>query len=571
MSSEKSKFYRDNENLSKSLNSSNNKYKKYNTKSEMFPYYSKNKANPNMYIKLDPEYLENNYKKEENFQNNNNNYNNKNYRINPNNTKNNYYVNNNNFRKSPLKSRKLKDAQSPFENNDNNIYYGSNTYDINNREKLYPDKFDDYLYLNLNKSIEYDNRKNYDYITLTEPNISSPKLMIYQKKMITIFAQIINKIIEKNKKKYMMTKFFNALKNKSDKPKYDENNYLYKRRHTKHNAYENIMFVSALGKDNSPKGERYNISNNNYKLINNKRKDKNDETNQIYNNTLKQNNRGNNRSNMERLKELQKKYDKIYEKKKNNKKSSVDDKYKRYILRKNKTHDVFNITFEKPLNEEKPFKKKILKNRLNMDRAVPPSSISLSHDFIPSLYKEKYIKFPEKKGENNKIKKLNTPRKVRNKIIIIKKVKMTPKVVANEPKIEIFKVYNIKDIVTPDKRLYVYINYITLSNKKKDKSNTYKYYDNYLLKISDKIRINYISNNNNKIYKPKMKIIKYQIHLTKIQEDPLYTIVEDDIGQYDYLEKAISILERYKNKLKNKIIKNSILNYGKDNYEEEEE
>ena len=279
---------------------------------------------------------------------------------------------------------------------------------------------------------------------------------------------------------------------------------------------------------------------------------------------------------MERLKQLQKKYEKIYEKKTNDKTTSIDDKYKRYILRKNKTQDVFNITFDKPLTDEKYFKTKILKNRINTGRKKP-SPINLSHDFIPTFNKGTFIKFPkiiEKEGKNYKIKNYNTPKNTKNKIKIIKKVKIIPQVPIVK-KTEIFKVYNIKDIVTPDKRLYVYINYITLSNKKKDKLKEYKYYDNNLLKISDRISINYIDIN--KKYKPKFKIIKYQIYLTKIkEEEPLYSIAEDNknenknLGQYDYLEKAIFILERYKNKLKKITIKKSILNFGNDNYEEEE-
>ena len=600
MSSENN-FYRDNENLGKNFNSSNNKYNIYKTKEDILPYNSKYKPNSEEYIKLDPEYLENNYKKEENYQNNNN----KSYRSNPNTKNNNYYANKNNFKKSPLNSRKLKETESPFGTNDNNQYYGNNTLD-SNRDIIYPDNFnvnksispfknnnnnkrrsfnynkndnnnyDDSIYLN--RSIEYDNRKNNinnSYSTMTEPKNYNPKLMIYQKKMITIFVQIINKIIEKNKKKYIMSIFFNELKNIIQKSKYDEY-YLYRRRNTKYNPYKNIMFVSAREKNRSPKGVKYYISNNDNKLIKNMRKEKKYEINQRYNNTLKQKIKGKNKTNMERLIELQKKYDKIYEKKKNDKTISIDDKYKRYILRKNKTQDVFNITFDKPLTDEKYFKTKVLKNRLNMGRKKP-SPINLSHDFIPSLNKGQFIYFPknlEKKVENYKTKKFNTPKNPKNKIVLIKKVKMTPRVPIIK-KTEIFKVYNIKDIVTPDKRLYVYINYITLSNKKNNKITKYKYYDNNLLKISDRISINYIDIN--KKYKPKLKIIKYQIHLTKIkEEEPLYSITEEDknenknLGQYDYLEKAITILERYKNKLKKNTIKNSILNFGNDKYEEEE-
>ena len=587
MSSEKRRFNRDNENLRKNLDSSNNQYKVYKTKADI--YNSKYKTNPKLYIKLDPEYLENNYKKEENF--NNNNYNNKNYRYNPYNNKNSI-INKNIYKKSPLLSRKVKEIQSPFETNYNNyLYYANNTlenrkkntidnfniskgispfinseqrrrnvrynnndddYDI---QKMRNNKFDDNVYHN--KSIDNSRRRNkkyFDNLTLTEPKYYNPNLNIYQEKMTAIFVHIINKIYEKNKKKYILNKFLYGLKNKYGEPS------LFKKRVSKHNEYKNIIFKYIKEINNSPKEEKSNRSINNNKLINNKRKENKEQTNQRYNNTLKPKNKENNKNNKERLKELQKKYDKIYEKSKN---TSADDKYRRYIFRKNKTD---NITFDKALNNKKIFKTKLLNNRLNIDRK-DPVTLDTSHNVIPSFDLKKNDKLMFLENEDD------IPRNVKNKIIVIKKIKMPPKLTNDKNKSkEIFKVYNIKNIVTRDKRLYVHINYITLSNKKKEKPNKNNYYDNKLLKISEKFSITYI--NNNTISKPKLKIIKYKVNLTKIEEEPLNSIVEEENkynkkrNQYDYLEKAIAILERYKNKLKKKTIKNSIINIEKKDYDE---
>ena len=582
MSSEKRRFNRNNENVRKNLDSSNNQYKVYKTKADI--YNSKYKTNPKLYIKLDPEYLENNYKKEENFQNNNNHYNNKNYRYIPNNNKNNN-INKNAYKKSPLFSTTLKEIQSPFETNYNNyLYYASNTlenrkkntienfniykgispfinsekrrnvkynnndddYDI---QKMRNNKFDENIYHN--KSIDNSRRRNkryFDNLTMTEPKYYNPNFNIYQEKMTAIFVHIINKIYEKNKKKYILTKFLYGLKNKYGEPT------LFRKRVSKHNAYKNIIFNYIKEINNSPKGEKTNRSSNNNKLINNKRKENKEQTNQRYNNTLKPKNKENNKNDMERLKELQKKYDKIYEKSKN---TSADDKYRRYIFRKNKTDD---SAFDKTLNNNKIFKTKLLKNRLNINRKGP-ATIDTSHNAIPSFDVKKKDKFMILENEDD------TPRNVKNKIIVIKKIKMPPKLTNDKNKNkEIFKVYNIKNIVTRDKRLYVHINYITLSNKKKEKPNKNNYYNNQLLKISEKFSITYI--NNNTISKPKLKIIKNEINLTKIEEEPLNSIVEEENkyykkkNQYDYLEKAIAILERYKNNLKKKTIKNSIIKFS---------
>ena len=234
------------------------------------------------------------------------------------------------------------------------------------------------------------------------------------------------------------------------------------------------------------------------------------------------------------------------------------------FLEKNKTDD---SAFDKTLNNNKIFKTKLLKNRLNINRKGP-AIIDTSHNAIPSFDVKKKDKFMILENEDD------TPRNVKNKIIVIKKIKMPPKLTNDKNKSkEIFKVYNIKNIVTRDKRLYVHINYITLSNKNKEKTNKNNYYNNKLLKISEKFSITYI--NNNTISKPKLKIIKNEINLTKIEEEPLNSIVEEENkyykkkNQYDYLEKAIAILERYKNNLKKKTIKNSIINIGKKDYEKE--
>ena len=251
---------------------------------------------------------------------------------------------------------------------------------------------------------------------------------------------------------------FNGLKNKYAQPT------LFKKRVSKHNAYKNIMFYYEREDNNSPKRENYNRPNKNNKLINELRTLKKEVTKHRYNNSLELRTKENNKNNMERLKELQKKYDKIYEKKRSEN-TSVDDKYRKYIFRKNKTNDVFNVAFDEEANEDKIFKAKLLKKRINIDRKGP-STVNISHEVMPSFDFRNKDKFNTLENESE-MQKIYTPRN--NKIIVIKKVKVTPKITNTKNK-EIVKVYNIKDIVTPDKRLYVYINYITLSNKMKKKT-----------------------------------------------------------------------------------------------------
>ena len=110
---------------------------------------------------------------------------------------------------------------------------------------------------------------------------------------------------------------------------------------------------------------------------------------------------------------------------------------------------------------------------------------------------------------------------------------------------EIFSIYNIKDIITSDKRLYVYINYITLYNKKNEEEKEGKLYDNDLLEISNKIYIQYIGSYLNK------KKIRQKI-LSQIDEE----IKDKD------LEKGLIKLNNYINGLKKQVVKNSIINLG---------
>ena len=59
------KFYKKKEKIYKDMNYSYNDEILQKEKSDILPYADENKKNSKVYIKLDPEYLENNYKKAE--------------------------------------------------------------------------------------------------------------------------------------------------------------------------------------------------------------------------------------------------------------------------------------------------------------------------------------------------------------------------------------------------------------------------------------------------------------------------------------------------------------------------
>ena len=565
----------------------------YKTKTDILPNNLKYEQEPKIYIKLDPEYLENNYKKAEKKYNNYNNNNkifNKQYLNNINNSvdndnrRQNSYNDNNNNNKEYIAMSPIKKY---IEKKNFNIYLGEGKKAGNQNDKSNINSMNDEIYVN--KSVDLNYPKNNRYIdnnandsesfrssqTQGNKNIAYLNINIYQKKMIIIFAQIINKIIQKNKRRYIFKIFVNNMS--KIKSTYNKK---FQKKNTKYNEYKNIINNYVKANNNN-----YNDSSNNELINKMKNRNKGPIIQRNNNNNLKFQKTDND---IKRLKELQKKYAQIYEKKKNsNSNISNDFKYRNYILRKTKTQSIFNknnlynktkqnnnlhdvTEILNELNEKK--KAKLLKNKLIRNIKDSPQT-SLRRKFNPYINVNKSQTFyPMPNLEESE----ETPSKnknINNNQIIVKKLKITPKLSKNIKKDniinkneEIYKVYNIKDIVTRDKRLYVYINYITLYNKRKEDENSMYYYDNSLLKISNEININIYRLNKNK-KRLKRYILKNYNNLSKIEEESYSRGNEKMIINND-IEKGILKLEKYKNKLKNETIKKSIINLKKEDKKE---
>ena len=595
------KFYKKKENKFKNLNSKEEKnYKTYNTKADILPYNNvKYKKNSKVFINLDPEYLEKNYKKgEKNYL--------QNYRDNkkPDNqaNNNNYQINENISRKEPTFQRNQNNHYSPKKNNTNNFNYLNNIVDNENRKinpfsdnndfknaspiKKYIEKKNFIFYLNkgiksqkennndinnksinekkfVNKSFDLNKAPNNRYnqisrndnfnISQTQTERNKASFNIFQQKMITIFTQIISKIIKNHKKKNILNAFLSNLKRFYFQNKEDKNysSSKFQKKNSKYNEYKYIINNYVKTNNKLPMRTVNNILKNENELIKKIKKSK-ESINFINNNQYYLQNKNNN--NIQRLKELQKKYGKIYEKKKKSN-ASFDDKYNYYFLRKIKTQNNLtnkNINNNSEIlsdqNKMKLLKNKLLRNvgrqpKMNLSQSIYPK---INYSFSPSFFKET---IPSISKDNNKI--------------IIKKLKITPKLSKNIKKWpidntneEIFTVYNIKDIVTSDKRLYVYINYIELFNQNNTKNESF--YDNNLLKISNEFDINIKGldkkKNKKNIINSRFKI--YPNKLSEIEEEPY-----DKKNNINPIEKGIFILEKYKNNLKKEISKNSILDY----------
>ena len=586
-------YYQKKENKYKYINSNKDKNNNiYKTKTDILPYNLKYKQEPKIYIKLDPEYLENNYKNAEKKylknQNDlysptkdNNRYNNNNYlnnTVDNNNRRINSFNNNNKENKtiSPIKKyiekknfnfylNKGIKAQNQNDNNKN---------DINNvKEENYANKSVD---LNYSKNNRYIDNNNIDTDSIRSSQtqrkyLDSFNINIYQKKMIIIFTQIINRIMQRNKRKNILKIFLNNIKKYYTDNKEENDNYnkKFQKKNTKYNEYKNII-------DNYVKTNNNNDSSNKNNELINKMKNRKEPINQRNNNNnLKLQKTEND---IRRLKELQKKYAQIYKKKKNESNISNDYKYRNYILRKTKTQNIFNNNklykstqnnylndISQILSEKK--KAKLLKSKLIRNIKDSPHK-SFRKKYNPYMNNQKsqaFYTMPNLEESEETPTKSNN---INNNKIIVKKLKITPRLSKNIKKEniikkneEIYKIYNIKDIVTMDKRLYVYINYITLYNKKKEDENSMNYYDNNLLKISNEININIYGLNKNKS-RLNRYLLKIPKNLCKIEEES-YSRGNENMKINNDIEKGILKLEKYKNNLKNEIIKKSIINYKK--------
>ena len=551
MMSHNNMYLKKNLNNSQSHNKNEENYRMYKTKTEFFPPNSSYNQYNKTYMKFEPENLKQKYKPIlyknktilSNITNNNlnNSINNKIFKKSffLNNSKNNSFLNSksndksfgqNNIDKNKVDLNKEKSkGLSPIKNDNgnNNIYISKGVKNSKNKNvQNVPYNNHTYEYKIVNNDYIINNTQklnnNNSKINQRLKNNNMPSLNIYQIKMTNIFVQIINKNIFKHIKKDMIL-FFDNLKNycynfyHNRRILNDYSDYKYKKKESKYNQYKDIIYNYFKTNNNFP-GIIYKNLYENEKLINSLKKKK---LSNAQNNDSKKKNSNNNKNDKNdktvqiKLRELQKKYENIYKRKKNYS-ISFDERFNKY-LEKNETHlyepkkayynnKLKDSSSKNEVNNERTmFKRKILINQLNKNRTKfhktnLSQEINPSSNFKNQIIYNSYSNTPK----NSIIFNLNREESRNNKNrIIIKKIKTklsgnfkrkSSNSIGkqNENKIsrEIFKVKNIKNIVTSDKRLYVHINYISLYNDKKNyNKNKNNYYKHNLLKISDKINI----------------------------------------------------------------------------------
>jgi hypothetical protein len=400
---------------------------------------------------------------------------------------------------SPIKIVKLKNKIIDNNKNDEIISNNNNNFTENN----------DYSkeYYNLKNKYLSDNKYLFYNIKNSKKNMAQKKdLNMFQKKMITISVQIINRNILKHKKNSILNQFFmnfkkiSSLNNKhsATKSNKDNNDNIYDSVKTNNFLIENIV-----------NGAKNNIN----------KEDKEEDEISIKKNTVLRTKK----DEIKRLKELEKKYEKFYEKKKNSN-VSLNDKYRNYCLHKNITNyfnyypKFRNATSNKSdesKNDDAP-KEAIIslfgsepkpKNKLVITKKLAINNLANSL--------KNFENYNVSKTEGNSINEYNdrTPMIYNNKIII-KKLKITPKIRKSISKDKLkFKKKDLDLIITNDKRLYIHINYKNLYDHivyKKNKNN----YDNNFLSVANKININIINPENN-------YFVKHPKFLNKIQENEI--------------------------------------------------
>ena len=154
------------------------------------------------------------------------------------------------------------------------------------------------------------------------------------------------------------------------------------------------------------------------------------------------------KSAIQRFKQLQKKYGKIYEKKRNES-ISFEDRIKNYI--NHKTIDSTSSNNDKSLRRRKIIFKHHELNHTNENTDNDSIKVNINKNNIITEHKSNISKnkFDSKMSNSNKSFKSISVNRNKN----------------------IYKIFIIKNIITPDKRLYVNINYINLNNisKKSEK------------------------------------------------------------------------------------------------------
>ena len=382
-----------------------------------------------------------------------------------------------------------------FIKNERNKIVKNNNLDKNN----YVNKTIGFKFLNrtissLGKKPKLFRRNINDKLNSKEAQLSSRhicknNLNIYGNQLIKIFIKKVNKIIQKIKKKEIMKIFYNSLKRNYYENKYKMNylNNKYKQKNPKYNEYKNMIYNYIKSKKDLSTTRIYNMLKTkerkklNYIKINivQKKEIKEQNKNYLKENILK--------NEMERLKKLQKKYGNIYEAKK---------KEILYFEGKTKAIESANST----ITDIALLKNKIKNNRNNDKNFSELFSTDRERKEILDFRSFPYIhiKTPIINEKINAIK--------RKDILNSQSSNKSHKTLSDFR--NVYKIYIIKNITTSDKRIYVNIRYISLSNF----NNIKIFYPNNMLEISESNNINYIGNNciNFNIKKHKKKLSKIE-------------------------------------------------------------
>ena len=431
-------------------------------------------------------------------------------------------------------------------NERNTPLYNYSTINNNNFRSSIPDFFENKIeknnleennYLNktsgfkaLNRTLSYYNNKSRLYSASKSDNLnlndyqlslrqnSKFYLSIYRNKLIKVFVKNINKIIENNKKKQIIKRFFNNLKNnynrKSIRSNYFNNKYIQSDH--KYNEYKDMIYNYIKSKNDLPMSEIYNMLRPKDKFFFNTINKKDNNINNKQRDKSSKNSSGilPKKIEIERFKKLQKKYGTIYSTKKKQT-LSFEDKIKNYINQK---------TIESTPS-------------INKDNHIPRKKIIFKHKIKKSKNLSNIISEERKKNEN-----INENDKSNNTLKSNKSMKRKKRLDSNSSSKSyktlsdfrnIYNIYIIKNIITSDKRLFVYIKYINLDNFKNKKKNAYT---KDILEISEIMNININRNKN-----MKSNIIKHKKKLSKIEEetdDKLNNNLSMSIRDDKYQEKS---------------------------------
>ena len=431
-------------------------------------------------------------------------------------------------------------------NERNTPLHNYSTINNNNFRSSIPDFFENKIeknnleennYLNktsgfkaLNRTLSYYNNKSRLYSASKSDNLnlndyqlylrqnSKFYLSIYRNKLIKVFVKNINKIIEKNKKKQIIKRFFNNLKNnynrKSIKSNYFNNKYIQSDH--KYNEYKDMIYNYIKSKNDLPMSEIYNMLRPKDKFFFNTINKKDNNINNKQRDKSSKNSSGilPKKIEIEKFKKLQKKYGTIYSTKKKQT-LSFEDKIKNYINQK---------TIESTPS-------------INIDNHIPRKKIIFKHKIKKSKNLSNIISEERKKNEN-----INENDKSNNTLKSNKSMKRKKRLDSNSSSKSyktlsdfrnVYNIYIIKNIITSDKRLFVYIKYINLDNFKNKKKNAYT---KDILEISEIMNININRNKN-----MKSNIIKHKKKLSKIEEetdDKLNNNLSMSIRDDKYQEKS---------------------------------